>query len=311
MNEIPVFNFFKHKYGEELLVDVNSIQYIKRGIVKHPIHRYSFYGIAFITRGNERLGINDRTINAKPGDIVVALPGDVWRWEQDTQLDGHVLIFEEIFLQSFFNDKRFLHKFAYLQRNRQSAFYECDNFLFDRMCNTLQQMTVEIHGTADSQRHTSLDDIDQHILRAMLYEVLTLLKRATPVTCQTDAGKLLPEKAQDTALERFIEPFVAMVDTHYATHRDISFYADQLFITPNYLNKLTKQLLGTNAKAYINNKVVSEIKNLLDYTSLTVTEIATQLNFQSSNYLIRYFRLHTGLTPLQYRQRNSQLMRDL
>lgn len=37
---------------------------------------------------------------------------------------------------------------------------------------------------------------------------------------------------------------------------------------------------------------------------MTVKEIAAQYNFESSPYLGRYFRRHTGLTPSEYRNRH-------
>lgn len=296
MEKIPVIKFFKHKYGDELLIDLNDIGYIKSGIARHPVHRYSFYCIMLVTDGEEKLGINDETVVARRGTIIATIPGDVWRWQQDTSLQGYVLVFEEEFLLSFFNDRSFLHKFPFLQSGRKTPFYIIDDTLYERLCPIMEQIKTEIHGSASNQRTTSLPDIDQHILRAMLYQALALLKRSDAVITEL-------RNIADTSLKRYIEPFTELVERHFTTQRNIGFYADRLCITPGYLNKLTKQLLGINVKGYVNNRIVQEIKNLLDYTSLSVAEIADQLNFQSSSYLVRYFKSQTGTTPLDYRKR--------
>jgi len=69
------------------------------------------------------------------------------------------------------------------------------------------------------------------------------------------------------------------VDANFMTKRDLSFYADKLFITTNYLNKIAKEVLGSTAKKYILNKTTQESKNLLSFTSLSIAEISERLNF--------------------------------
>lgn len=80
MEKIPVIKFFKYKYGGELLIDLNDIHYIKRGIEKQPVHRCNFYCLILVTDGQEEIGINNDTINAERGTFVAGIPGDVWRW---------------------------------------------------------------------------------------------------------------------------------------------------------------------------------------------------------------------------------------
>ena len=297
MKKIPVIKFFKRKYGKELLIDLNDLYYIKPGIVKCPVHRYTFYSLVLITDGKEEIGINDSTIVAEKGTFIAGIPGDVWNWNSDTQLQGYMLIFEEEFLLSFFNDRLFLQKFPYLQRNRHSPFYRIRGVLYDRIYEVMKQIREEIHGDEADLHTTSLPEIDSHILRAMLYEVLTLIKRA--------AESVIVSDEQENSLKRYVEPFIRLVEDNFIENRSVSFYADSLCITPNYLNKIIKQALGTNAKAYINDRIVREIKQMLDYTSLSVAEIAENLHFLSSSYLVRYFRSQTGITPVQYRNKTT------
>ena len=292
MEKIPVLKFFKRKYGDELLIDLIDIHYMKSGIMKWPVHRYNFYSVVLITDGQEEIALNDNSVMAKRGTLITSTPGDVWHWNPDTQLQGYALDFEEEFLLSFFKDRLFLQKFPYLQHNRRSPFYLLDDNLFERICPVMTQMQMEIHGDEANLRKTSLPEIDQHVLRAMLYETLVLLRRADDMAVTEN----------DVSLNRYVEPFMQLADKHFAEQRNIQFYADRLCITPNYLNKIAKQFLGTNVKSYINDKTLQEIKNLLEYTSLSVAEIAERMHFQSSSYLVRYFKKQVGITPLQYRE---------
>lgn len=133
---------------------------------------------------------------------------------------------------------------------------------------------------------TEIDDNenkDQHILRAMLYETLMLLVRAENINDYEQA-------MNDVSISRYVGDFVRMVDAEYSVRHDVDYYANKLCITPNYLNKIIKQTLGTTAKVHIQKKVSDEAVRLLIYTSLTVTEIAEYLHFESSSYFVRFLR---------------------
>jgi AraC-like DNA-binding protein len=49
--------------------------------------------------------------------------------------------------------------------------------------------------------------------------------------------------------------------------------------------------------------VIIEIKILLKTTPLTLQEIAHRMNFPDQSFFGRYFKKHTGLSPLQYRNK--------
>jgi len=83
----------------------------------------------------------------------------------------------------------------------------------------------------------------------------------------------------------------------------VAFYAKKLNISPNYLNIISKRILGVSAKEQINIQFGLVIKMLLDTTELTVKEIAERLHYDDPSYLCRIFRKQTGLSPMQYRNK--------
>jgi AraC-like DNA-binding protein len=52
---------------------------------------------------------------------------------------------------------------------------------------------------------------------------------------------------------------------------------------------------------WINNVVILHIKRRLRTTNDTILQISEDLNFQTASTFIRYFRQHTGTTPLKFR----------
>lgn len=289
MKRIPLYKFYKRKYGQELLIDVLDLDYIKTGIRQNPVHRETFYCIIFITEGSEEVSVNEHYCVVSPGEVICSRPGEVWKWQPDPQLKGIVLIFEEQFLLSFFKDPLFLDRFAYLHADRPSPFLLLDNELQERLHHLLLLMKDEIDGRAEK---------DQHLLRAMLYETLMLLNRADAPN--TDDGQPMKE----VSVSRYVDKFTSLVASEYIVHHDVEYYADCLCITPNYLNKIVRQTLGTTAKLYIHKLLYEEARRRLAYTSATINEIADSLHFDSASYFIRFFRKQAGMTPLQYRESN-------
>lgn len=285
---IHLFKFFKTKYGKELLVDIVAIDEMRHYLHKRPVHQLSYYDLTLITEGEEKISLNGKTLFARKGDLICSIPGDVWRWQEISSLKGFAIVFDEEFLLSFFNDQLFLEKFTYLNRHRSSPFLRLDDDLYNDILILLGKIRQEIEISMKK---------NNHILRALIYLVLGLLEKAQTVIYQ--------QEIPGASINRHAEKFVGLVESDYRTRQDVGYYAERLFITPSYLNKLVRQSLGTSAKAYIMKKVLQEAKNLILYTSMSVEEISLKLKFNNSSYFIRAFRKETGNTPKTYRGQNT------
>lgn len=96
--------------------------------------------------------------------------------------------------------------------------------------------------------------------------------------------------------------FMQLVREHGSRQHQVPFYATRLCITPRYLYEATTQYLeGKSPRQLIDEQLVAEIKVLLHNPSLSVTEIAAQLEFADQSCLTRFFKRQTGLSPQAYR----------
>ena len=87
----------------------------------------------------------------------------------------------------------------------------------------------------------------------------------------------------------------------YRTHRDITYYADQLCVTPKYLSETCKSISGSGAAYWINRYTSVEIARLLRDRSLTLTDIAYRFDFSSTAHLSRYIRQNLGISASEIR----------
>ena len=276
---IPVIKFRRDKYGDELMVDVVTLDTIRKSKGFQEVLRQLFYGVMLTTGGSGEVEVDGVAGSARKGLVAFARPGDVCTVREDNGLTALELIFERDFLLSFFNDPHFLDSLPYYSHLRPSPYLVLDESLYNKIVGLFVEIQIEI-----------ANERDVHLLRALLYEVLVLLQKAFPI-----------ETKKPVNAESRVVRFQELVNEHFATENGVDFYADKLCVTPNYLNRIVQRTLGQTTKAYIQSRRIDEAKHLLRYSAMPIGLISDRLHFDTPSYFIRAFTKVTGQTPLQFR----------
>ena len=99
------------------------------------------------------------------------------------------------------------------------------------------------------------------------------------------------------------ERFVHLVQEHCVAEREVRFYANNLSVTPKYLNFISKQNSGITASEWIQRYTKERIILLLQNQNLNIAEIADKMMFSSRSFFTRYVKKVLGTTPTDYRSR--------
>ncbi|WP_260261431.1 helix-turn-helix transcriptional regulator [Vibrio intestinalis] len=81
----------------------------------------------------------------------------------------------------------------------------------------------------------------------------------------------------------------------------------QLATNDCYLKRAFKQELGVGVAKWIQNYRMEIAQKNLKTTQMSITEIALSLGYQSNSYFTKVFRQHLGVTPAQFRGKNSRM----
>jgi len=81
----------------------------------------------------------------------------------------------------------------------------------------------------------------------------------------------------------------------------VSFCAQQMNLSPNYLSDLLRTETGKNTQEHIHFALLDKARQMLSGTDLSVAEIAFELGFEYPQYFSRLFKMKTGKTPALYR----------
>lgn len=84
----------------------------------------------------------------------------------------------------------------------------------------------------------------------------------------------------------------------------VKYFAEKVYLTPNYFGDLIKKETGKSAQEYIQLKLIERAKKLIAQSNKTMSEIAYELGFQYPQHFGRLFKKHTGITPNEYRTMN-------
>lgn len=109
----------------------------------------------------------------------------------------------------------------------------------------------------------------------------------------------ISDNGQKSAL---VYKFKKQIDKQFSEYHEVSAYAQLLHVSDKYLNECVKEVLGTNAKSLINEKLIMTARYELKFTDKPIKEIAYQLGFSSPDYFSYFLKKHTHLTPSQVRK---------
>ena len=142
---------------------------------------------------------------------------------------------------------------------------------------------------SDNHNHFRKDLI-RTLMLAMFYDVGNVIYRVK----NFDESLLRSEKV--------FTQFLKMVEENCKRERRVSWYAQQLNITPKYLSTAVKRISGRTAVEWIESYVTMELRVLLKNSTKSIKEITEELNFPNQSFLGKYFKEHVGMTPSAYRK---------
>ena len=135
-------------------------------------------------------------------------------------------------------------------------------------------------------------------MRALLALVAIEVVRLAASRARTGAVTLAPADTR-------IEDLRRLIDANFRKERLIRFYAERLNMTSDRLNDHVKRATGVTAGHLIRQRVLTEAKRQLVFTSAAIHEIAYDLAFADPSHFTRFFRKQTGMTPQAFRERRG------
>lgn len=138
------------------------------------------------------------------------------------------------------------------------------------------------------------DEIVRGLLMSMFYRISDTYEQRPQVLDEK-------ERSVRNRREEYFAKFITLLSENFKRERTVGFYAEQMCVTPKYLSLLIKDFSGKSAAEWIDSYVITEAKTLLRYSTMSIQEVAYELNFSSQSFFGKYFKHLTGMSPSEYK----------
>jgi len=245
-------------------------------------HRHSFYHLVLFTSGGGRHTIDFETFAVKPCQIYFMIPGQVHSWNFEGFTDGYIINFSTSFFQSFLLRPEYLDSFPFFNGELKNAVIDLPQGVYQKATDIFEQII-----RADTETKPFGTDMIKTLMLQLFISISWLYNISDGATSYNHT---------------LLKSFKKLIEQHYTQLKHPKDYAAFLYITPNHLNALCKDLLGIQAGEVIRNRILLEAKRLLTNPQLTITEIALKLNFNDNSYFTKFFKKAAGITPEEFRK---------
>jgi AraC family transcriptional activator of pobA len=289
-SDIPVYNISAiDRYAcEDLLIERFGSYLEKHYHDLHNPHRHSFYHLVMFTKGKGFHTIDFKKFTVKPYQLYFMAPGQVHSWHFVDGVDGYVVHFNEVLFTGFLQDSHYLERFYFFRGTVE-----------DSVCQLPRREHKHVIELFESMLNAANESVEKNLdlIRLRLLELFITVNSSTAGNHSKNAA---PQKLV------LLRNFQQLIDRNFRTIRLPKDYAQLLYITPDHLNALTRDLLGKTAGHLIRDRVLLEAKRLLTNADMSISEIAYDLNFKDNSYFNRFFKKYEKITPDEFRRSFSK-----
>ena len=98
-----------------------------------------------------------------------------------------------------------------------------------------------------------------------------------------------------------VDKVIQYIGLHYKEEINLSDLAGEFFVVPTYLAKKFKEKKNCTVMQYLENVRLKKARELLETSSLSISDISLMVGYNDPNYFARSFKKVYELTPREYR----------
>ena len=248
--------------------------------------RLNFILMALCRKGWAHYDINTKRQVVKPGDLLFV---------SERHIVDNYMASPDFECQSIMVSTSFYHGFVQNVKNVSSLLLFSMNNpvvqLTPREVQTYSNYFQTIREKMSDSSHHYRTELVKALLLAMFYDMSGVIYRVEQ-NCQQSQSRA----------DGIFANFIHLLEEHFRTERRVSWYAEQLNITPKYLAEIVKQVSKRTPNEWIDNYVILEMRVLLKNSTKNIKEITQELHFPNQSFLGKYFKEHVGVSPSEYRK---------
>lgn len=279
--------FSRDSYLNDLTVaDIEGKALVER-INNIDVFRLNALVVLLVFEGSMDLDIDYTSYTLESNAFLTIMPTHVLKFKSASEsLRARMLIVSRPFMEQTFPSKRSSNiHYMKIRKNPSMQLQPKDLFFLDKC---MQRIREKIR----CRTHFLQRDLLQNNLLEFFIEVANIM------ICR---GEFLSPTTLSRK-EELLDKFLQLLFENCKKEHGVTFYADKLFITPQYLSLVLKEMTGKSANKWIDESLIVEAKILLKTPDITVQRVADLLNFSDQSTFGKFFKKHVGLSPMEFRK---------
>lgn len=201
---------------------------------------------------------------------------------------GYTLIFSQDFLMSIMDWIPALKNSILSSTFNSSPLISFDEQEQNRLVDIIERIKKNLNATEHTfQRHIVKTEATNFLLEVVDIRLKKLENNEN--------------KAKNNRKEEVINQFINLILNNCKEQHEVSFYAQKLAMTPGSLSRIMTNASGKPPMKWISEALIAEAKILLRNADLNIQQIADELHFGDQSSFGKFFKKHTGFTPIEYR----------
>ncbi len=241
----------------------------------YPEHSHDFHELVIVRHGVGQHIINDIPTNLARNYICYVSPKDRHLYEQSDNLHLTNILFKKNCLTYSPLLKQVLPR----EDNDPSAWYISTESMH-KVQQLITQMNTEVSQPSVEGRL---------MLEALFQQLVVELSRGRLDCSNAGAG------------ENNILHIIDWIQNHYAAEINVKATAERFNVSSRTLSRRIKEMTNLSFNNYVHRVRINKAINLLQYSELSITDIAFQVGYKDSNYFSTKFKRFAKRTPSEFR----------
>ncbi|WP_073997497.1 AraC family transcriptional regulator [Anaerococcus urinomassiliensis] len=246
------------------------------------------------TKGSGKITLNSKEYEVRKRSIILIVPWDI---TEITQVDEQLEFIKIVFNYSAFTD--YLSDLE-IFTEKSSSFYSAiednrikylDDIEFKSILRTMKKFRAEV-GDISIYHTPNRDNFSRIYLLTLLVELTIEFLRSINVTEEIDSKKKTVN----------INEVLSYMYAHLADKLTLEKVSSVFFMSKSSMAKYLKESLNYTFKELLDDMKFSKSVDLLAYTSLTLSEIASEVGYNDDSHFINSFLQREKVTPSEFRE---------
>lgn len=272
--------------NQALPFEIHTVEWvIKNRWGQQPApQRHNYYKLIWVMQGGGSYLVDLDKYGISNSTVYCLAPGQIYLFNASEHTTGYVVSFTADFLGLHESNFEMLYDHGFLDAYAPAPVIKVNELMQSEMQEIIEKMVRE---------YDNFFLLRSEVLKGFLKIFLIYLTR------QFEKPARYHNRNKNAELT---SKFLALLEKNYTTCKMVSDYAEELFVTSNYLNEIVKKISGFPASYHIRQRIVLEAKRQAIYGNASMKEIAYHLGFDDIAHFSKFFKNVSGLSFTEFKK---------